>query len=687
MKKTLSNKHLVLVLACMAANSSWAQGQADEKMMVWGTQVYSSSVGLDKEAIAIKQSDHLSDLLRTIPGIDVGGAHSLNQRITIRSMDDKDLRISIDGAYQNTYMYHHMGNLQIHADILQSVDIEVGNNSVLNGGLGGVVRFETRDAKDLLAHDQSFGGRVHVSAADNASNSYSLTAYGQLTDSLDVLLYYNAVERDNYEVGEGKILDQNGVEVPGTDGEVRGLEGELDDALFKLGWDISDSQRLQLGFEAYSDEGDYSYRPDMGLATDLAIANRLNIPLVYPTEFTRDTLTLNYELQWSDHSNVKAAWFENESTLWRDEMGLASWRPAFAAIVEGQANNMGFNLLANTKFGGNVEHSLTYGFDIVEYETRYAMNALSRSGEEATNTAFFVEDRISFANGLAITPGVRSDSYDIESTVVDDTFSDSSLALAIEYQLNDSLLVELSTTQLFKGPEIGEVFVGAGFYDTPNPSIEAETGMNNELAFAYEGELLAAGLTLFNTEIENYIYDYARNPVGGRWKDNVGDMSIDGYEAYIEYQQGPWQTLLTYSSAESELEAFTDYVSLNTARIDRQQGDTISFNLDYEFFAKNIRLHWDFLVVDDVAAGPDLDGATLDNAKEGYSVHNVSLRWSPDSDLDGLALTIGIDNLFDEFYASQSSRTGTSFHPLFRELYLFDYEPGRNIKASISYQF
>ena len=37
-------------------------------------------------------------------------------------------------------MYHHMGNLQIHADILKAVEIEVGNNSVATGSLGGAVQ-------------------------------------------------------------------------------------------------------------------------------------------------------------------------------------------------------------------------------------------------------------------------------------------------------------------------------------------------------------------------------------------------------------------------------------------------------------------------------------------------------------------------------------------------------------------
>lgn len=264
---------VVTVLTSSAVFSAESEDTEIERVTVWSTTVNASSMYLKEEAIASKQADHISDLLRSIPGVDVGGAHSLNQRITIRSMDDKDLDISIDGAKQNNYMYHHMGNLQIHADILKSVDIDVGNNSVINGGLGGSVRFETKQARDLLQSGERFGGRVQVGAGDNSGQTYSATAYGLMTDSVDFLGYYNLVNRENYEVGGGEITDSNGDVIEGTDGTVRGLEGELDDALIKFGWEPSDNQRIQLSYEKYTDEGDYSYRPDMGLATDIAITS------------------------------------------------------------------------------------------------------------------------------------------------------------------------------------------------------------------------------------------------------------------------------------------------------------------------------------------------------------------------------------------------------------------------------
>lgn len=570
-------------LLTLCATSAFAQDPAPqeeiEQMVVWGTQVHASSVYMDSNDISIRQADHISDLLRTIPGVDVGGAHSMNQRITIRSMDDKDLRISIDGANQNTYMYHHMGNLQIHADILKSVDIDVGTNSVVNGGLGGAVRFETKEAKDLLAAGDSFGGRLEGTLSDNSSNSVSASLYAQLGAKVDLLAYFNHVDRDNYEVGGGKITGADGEVIEGTDGSVRGLKGELNDALIKVGVDLTGSQRLEFGYESYTDEGDYSYRPDMGLATDLAITNNLNIPLLWPTEFSRDTYTLNYDASIGTSTEIKAALFRNESTLWRDEMGWAS-NEAFAgsaAIVEGEAKNTGFNLLGETLLGSRVRHTLTYGAELTRYETHYSASyqngSVDQSGEEATDSAVFLQDRIELGM-FALIPGVRYNDYDIDSAIVDNTYDDFTTAIALEFQPIDSLLLKVSTTELFKGPDISEVFVGAGLYEDPSPGIEAEGGRNNEFSIAYGDAVFGAdqfsvGATLFRTDIEGYIYQYA-SPV----MDNIGDMEITGGEAYIGYDIGGLRTLITYSDAESELDAFTGYEAFQGARIDRQQGDT-----------------------------------------------------------------------------------------------------------------
>lgn len=695
---------LAIAVSSMFSSTVFADELKDddiERISVWSTQVKTSSLYLKGEEIADKQADHISDLLRSIPGVDVGGAHSLNQRITIRSMDDKDLNITIDGAAQNSYMYHHMGNLQIHADILKSVDIEIGSNSIVNGGLGGAVRFETKQARDLLAQDQRFGGRVQVSAGDNSGSNYSLTGYGLIGDSFDFLGYYNAVERDNYEVGGGKIKDHLGEVVENTDGKVRGLSGDLDDALIKFGWNISNNQRVSLGYETYKDQGDYTYRPDMGLATDIAATQALKLPLLWPTEFTRDTLTFNYDVTWGE-STLKATAYTNTSELWRDQTGWAQ-NERFAnraAIVTGEAKNSGLNVLAETAIeSDNISHELTYGFNYLVHETHYeskTTSAVDTSEEESSTVSLFIQNRVTFENGITLIPGVRYDNYDIDSSVVDDSYDQVSFSLAAELSISDNTLLKVSSTEIFKGPEISEVFVGAGQGETENPHIKAETGLNTEIAIAYQDAVLGAdafsmGATLFRTVIDDYIYDYASIPNDpnprASWKDNIGDMEIDGYEAYVGYQLGNFNGQITFSSAESDLDAFSQYkLAHDGARLDRQQGDTISVNFSYAIDALNLDVNWETMQVSDVTKGIDLGGATENNAKQGFVVHNISAHWEPDS-LKGVTVIVGVDNVFDEYYASQSSHTGLSKHFLFGDLYLFDYEPGRNIKATVSYQF
>lgn len=691
------------VVALVSVAISSAIHAADEpvsilsQVEVWATAVSASSVKLQSDKIAIKQADHISDLLRTVPGVDVGGSHSLNQRITIRSMDDKDLRISIDGANQNTYMYHHMGNLHINADILEQVDVNIGNNSVLDGGLGGAVRFKTKSADQLLREGERYGGRAQISAGDNSGESLSLTGFGKLSDTVDILGYVNRIDRDNFEVGGGQIKDFNGNLVSGTDGKVRGLKGELTDALIKFGWNVDPDQRLSISYENYVDKGNYSFRPDMGLATDLAITSNLMIPLLWPTELERDTLTLNYDLEWGENSTTTAALFRNNSNLKRDESGYAQ-NPAFApfaALIEGEATNTGANLFTETTSG---DHTLSYGIELIDYDTHYvstptAGGTATASGEDARNAAIYIQDRFWLSDWFAVIPGIRHNYFDINSTVVNKSYEKTTGALALEYDATDNLLISLSSTQLFKGPEIGEVFIGSGLSDAPNQDIEAETGTNTELSVAFEDALFGAdrfatGVTVFQTRLKNYIYDYASSPAsvpGRSWKDNVGNMTIEGLEFYVGYDKGALKTLLTFSKATSELDAFTQYASLNGARLDRTQGDSISLNVDYDV-RDSLALHWDVLVVADVKKGADLDGASANNAKEGYSVHYISLRWNPEASPKS-TLTFGVDNLFDEYYASQSSRTGLSRHPRFGDLYLQDYEPGRNIKVTYAYDF
>ncbi|MCP4595290.1 TonB-dependent receptor [Neptuniibacter sp.] len=651
MKKFVNAKKLPLVLAVGMATQAWANDAVveNEALQVWGTEISSASSMLSDD-IALKQADHLSDLLRDQPGVDIGGAHSTNQRISIRGLQDLDLEITIDGARQNNFMYHHMGNLLINADILKAVDLQVGTNSVLNGGLSGGIAFETKDAKDLLRDGQQFGARISGTAASNDYYGYSVTAYGQLNDQLDILAYFNQNDRDNPEDGDGN--------------ESVGNDGELDNGLFKVGFDIDESNRLEFSYDNYQDEGNYAPRPDMGVLTNSSITG----VVVYPTRFERETMTLSYELDLGDLINLRATLYRNEIDLWRDE--AANTRASYR-YAEGDSEHTGFNLLAESIVdSGDITHTVRYGLETYDHDTELRHDGALVRPENAESLAVYVEDEIDFANGLTVTPGVRYNSYELETNVATKKFTDTTFGLNGSYELNDAWTVRAAATQLFQGPNLSEVFIVPRTTPAENPGLKPETGLNKEIGVSYSQndvmnlDKLSFSLTLFQTDIDDYIDDE-----GVATLRNIGDYEVDGFEASLSLSKGNLDARLTYASSESE--------NVDSGEpLGRQVGDSISLGLDYYVPAADLTLNWTSLFTQ--------EEDYYDKPK--FDVHNITARWEPRS-VDGLTLTAGVENLFDEYYTSHSSRLGDSFHPVFGALHLNDYEPGRNVKLTAAYVF
>ncbi|MBF4308076.1 TonB-dependent receptor plug domain-containing protein, partial [Vibrio anguillarum] len=251
-KKSVVGVAIALALSNVALVQSVSAQQSEshlDDVVVWGTKVSSSSESLGADDMSLKQADHLSDLLRDIPGVDVGGTHSVNQRINIRGLSETDLDIRLDGASQHANMFHHIGNLTLNPDVIKSADIQVGNNSVVQSGLGGSVYFETKDAKDLLRGDEQFGARVFGGLSTNDNQQGSLTVYGQLTETVDAMVYGQLMSRDNFEDGAGT--------------ETYGAAGDVYNILGKVGFEPNDQHRFELSYDVYRDRGDYSPRPDM----------------------------------------------------------------------------------------------------------------------------------------------------------------------------------------------------------------------------------------------------------------------------------------------------------------------------------------------------------------------------------------------------------------------------------------
>ncbi|OLQ85839.1 ligand-gated channel [Vibrio panuliri] len=634
-----------------------------DEVVVWGTKVSSNTESMFADDMSLKQADHLSDLLRDIPGVDVGGTHSINQRINIRGLSETDLDIRLDGASQHANMFHHIGNLTLNPDILKSADIQVGNNSVTQSGLGGSVYFETKDARDLLRYDETFGARLFGGYATNDSQQGSLTLYGLLGEKVDAMVYGHYVSRDDFEDGDGV--------------KTFGSEGDIYNVLTKFGYQLSDIHRFEVSYDLYRDSGDYSPRPDMSGQANVDLSKSLLIP----TDYDRDTITLSYQLSGEQHKG-SVTLYNTETEVVRDESVMAGAWPG-NRVSKNSAKNQNFGLgikfQSDYNFAG-IGNQITYGGDYLDKTTSSYYGGSKFMEESTVSSDVFAENQFLFTDWFNITAGVRYDDYKRKAVVGTNNYDELTWSLAGELDVTDSLTLFASTRTLFKGPELMETFIAYQNVAFLDADLKPETGRNSQggLRFnqRFDKHTLGMNLTVFQTDIDDYITDESNSGTYRFY--NLGDVRIEGFEASVSYGYESFASKLSYSKSDTENRENGDPVAGGNGRsID--MGDSIALNFDYQAHSLDTIFGWSSIWVkqeDNVFDGQP--------PKQAYDVHNLYAQWIPHS-VEGLTITFGIDNIFNEQYTSHASRSGIVNR---NGIIVFDdHEPGRNYKLSAAYQF
>ena len=423
----------IAVATMILTSSILADDVTLDQVDVWATEVDSSSLDLAGASIEAKQADHLSDLLSNLPGVDVGGTHSINNRINIRGLQDENLDITLDGAkIQNANMFHHIGNLLINPDILKKADVQVGTNSVVNGSLGGAVSFETKDGEDLLENGEKYGTRISATYNSNDSLSGSIAGYGKASENIDFMIYHNAVKKNNWKNGDGE--------------KKFAVEGDVENTLVKIGYKLSDAQKITLSYDAVTDEGDYAPRPDFGNDWNLNAGGGAT----FPTKYERDTITIKHKLKIKD-TTVNTSIYNNKNRLLRTETS----RPGYAngGELDGLVTTSGLNVKAQSNIiMGNIFNTFTYGAIYDKQTSEVDFNGAQYGEDEAAiSKAIFVENAVDFDIGLIVTPGIRFNMYDYDGAYGDINDNELTYSLAVEYELGDTLSLLASVTTLYKG--------------------------------------------------------------------------------------------------------------------------------------------------------------------------------------------------------------------------------------------
>lgn len=617
-----------------------------------------------KGVVKVRQPTKMSDVLRGVPGVNVNGSRSIVERYNIRSVSEEYLNITVDGARQEGYSFHHSGNYGFDPEILKRVDIDVGANSIAGGAgsLGGSIKFETADAADLLEDGQNIGAKIKYAYGSNDdSNQAMATLYGRVGD-LDLLGYFNYRHQENGEDGNG-LENEN--------------KGKAQNYLFKAKYNFGENHWVKVAAEHYYNTAVNCFRANFGMCLGEVpeVGQRGYVQTNHgraTSEIERDTYTLNYLYNPSDNKwvNFKANAYYTEtenSSMNRKQTnvktagGSLSNRSDFDLGVTNHSVLVGSELYKTTalRYGG-VETNRRTGA-VTGYRPDYK--------QHATSTSIYLEDAIGIGNFI-ITPGVRFDHYHADLIDLDKTYHRFSKALGLKYLATDDLAFFANYTEVFKGPGFGELtLVAPGRY---TGSLEPTRGDNKEIGLNYThsgvfSDVDGVSLTAkyFRTDYDNVNQSIST----GRHESiyaSLGEVKLEGVEAQARYWFDNFGARISYARARSE-QKDNGFVAFPDA------GDRYTFGVDYRIPSIAVEMGWNTMLVRGLAYATD---ATSITTKDNYAVSNAYISWQP-KPIKGLELTFGVDNIFDKAYKDHSTQYYGAV----------DLDPGRNYKISVAYKF
>ena len=637
-----------------------------------------------EDYIPAAQASHLSDFLEVVPGVEVGGTSAVNQRVRVRGLDDTNLKVTIDGARQEGTLFYHMGDITIDPDLLKAAEVSVGNNSVLlgNDALGGGIAFETVDAADLLKSGQRIGAKLKVGYGSNNDELLtSATVFGAPTDDIDLLAYYGKRDANAGEDGEGRRIQTK--------------ESKSENFLLKAGAYITDDHHIGANFSRTDIEGKFPLRPDFPSSPGSDSWN----PII-PQKVKRDTYGIDYRYNpLNKLIDIDTNIYQTQTQILRNSDGEAGYE--FDAQVKTTGGKIQNTSIIDSSIieGISGSHKLIAGVEHYKKESDMSRDFVKSGSDEATNTSVYLEDQWQMGK-LSLTPGVRYDRYQSPKFVANgQTYDNVVGALAASYEIAPSTQLFASYTQLFNGPDLSQaVFNADGVNTYVNDDLKAEEGSNAEVGIAtvlrgltLDNDSLQLSAKYFETDIENYI-EFVRSggsrvglncttgQLGGKCQGAINkdeDYKIKGVELAADYKADNFSMGLSYARARSKGDE-TGYSISTVSGSSADSGDKYIVNLGYKS-SDEVDLGWRSTYV----ASLTPNTGDSDNEKQSYDVHDIFMSYAP-KQIEGIKATVGVYNLFDETYASHASRI---IEPRPDGNLRTDFEQGRNIKASLSYQF
>lgn len=646
----------------------------------------------------------VSELIRTMPGVNLTGNSTSGQRgnnrqVDIRGMGPENTMILIDGmpvSSKNSVRYGWRGERDSRGDtawvppeMIERIDVLRGPAAALygSGAAGGVINIITKPAtKDWHGSFNTYYN-VPEHKAEGATRRFNGSLTGELLDNLTFKLYggWAKTQADAQYINSGHEAQRTGAYIGSVPAGREGLKNE--DINGSLRWEFIPGQALELG-AGFSRQGNIYAGDTQNTNTNTLVQKyygketnilyRQNVSLKHTGSWDNGVTTTNY-IQYERTRNTRL----KEGLAGGTEGIFNTTDEGFSTINLADTNaHTEVNLPLDLLFQQTVTLGAEWNHQQMKDPTSNTQNAAtagSVSGVSATDRSIytsadlysvFADDNIELTDTTMLTPGLRFNYHSI-------TGSNFSPSLNLSQELGSDFTLKMGIARAYKAPNLYQTnpnYIlysnGQGCYASTaacylqgNDDLKAETSINKEIGLEFHHDDYQAGLTYFHNDYRNkieagYAPEYSVGTTDVYKWENVPRALIQGLEGTLNFP---------ITDSVSMKNNFT-YIIENK---NKKTGDYLSIIPEYTI---NSTLEWQ--AMNDLSLRGTMAWYGVQKPKK-YNYKGVAATGSETNELSPYALfglsatytvnkyvdvTAGIDNLLDKrhYRAGNASTTGNA---------------------------
>lgn len=626
--------------------------------------------------------DRFSDVLEGVPGVwTQTNADDPGTSISIRGLQDFGrVAVVVDGARQNFQVSGHSADGKFYFDPEMFSTVEVSRGPVSNiygsGAIGGVVSITTKEAEDILAGGERFGGSIKGMIGSNSEDLLG-SAFVAARPNEDVEFVAGVANRDS-----GDYVDGNGDTVLDTG-------YWMTSELAKLALRPGDGHEIKLSV--------------INLDTEFDTIDPDNPPDHDPTgpgiEFGNDVATTTATAKYA-YLSPDNPWIDFESSLYwshtrQDQVVKDRYVINFGPLFPGETDScarhcadftgpvgtesyydlttIGLDVNNSSRFDAyGLQHTLTVGGDFFDddVDTGGDEFGLAHIDEESYNSTpsgerqvggAFVQWKGEYRTWLEIIGAFRYDAFHMEGGGNESDGQRLSPKFTVGVTPFDGFTIYGLYAEGYRAPAVTEAFVtgyhpGAFFQYLSNPGLKPEIGRTFEAGINYERDgLLAPGDQLrvkanaFLNNVDDFIdfRDLSSSPdctfapdpsepnVYSCWGYvNVAKARITGFEIEGTYDAGTWFAGFSGTILDGE--------DVDTGeRLYSVMPGEIMIQAGARFFDETLTIapNWRYVTgVDDEDPDTDYDD---------YHLLGLTVSYQPN---ERITASLAVDNILNEFY-------------------------------------